>query len=118
MRTESRLCTIGYVLLYTCLLPGVVLYIIMAHRGFVGEGYSNRDTSTLSGITSDKKKKVQKKKLVMFAPDAVALRIRIVFPLYLKSCEWRLGFRSPLCECRMLFLVIAVTARWPTLNEA
>lgn len=39
----------------------------------------------------------------MFAPDAVALWIRIVFPLYLKSCEWRLGVCSPLCECCMLF---------------
>lgn len=28
----------------------------------------------------------------MFAPDAAALRIKIVFPLYLKSCEWRLVF--------------------------
>ena len=58
-----------------------------------------------------------KKKLEMFAPDAEALRIRIVFPLYLKSCEWRGCFlfcfflTALFGECCMLFLVVAVTAQ-------
>lgn len=56
------MCTIGYVLPYTCLYPDVFLYINIAKRGFFREGYNNRDTPAASDTTADTKKKNKKKR--------------------------------------------------------
>lgn len=72
MHTESKMCTIGDVLPYTCLLPGIVLYFNIANRSFSIEGNGNQDMS-MSEITMDTNTNC-------IAPEAAALRIKIVFP--------------------------------------
>lgn len=94
---ESILCTIGYVLPYTCLYPDVFPYINIARRGFFGEGYNNRDTPAQSETSADTKKK--KKKGVIFAPDAVGTQS--------SHHTWKVASDAWVpCECCMQFSVI------------